>query len=255
MEPKDTKSSVKTAARTLDVFEAFAEARQPLTLSELSEKIDAPLSSCHALAKTLQKRGYLYYFEWRRLIYPTKKLYDIGMSIATHDPILQQLQPMLTQLRHETGETVILGKRHDNEVVYLDVIEGTQTIRYTAHPGERKPLHSSAIGKAMLSVMPASEFDRFLQNTKLEVMTPDTITAGDRLRKDIKAGVERGYFVTRGENVVDVMAFSMVLRIASETMAFAVAGPITRLDRNETSYVRSMHELVSAVGVLQPDQR
>ena len=52
---------VKAAARALDLFEAFSEAQRPLTLTELAQRIGAPMSSCHALVRTLRARGYLYY--------------------------------------------------------------------------------------------------------------------------------------------------------------------------------------------------
>ena len=62
----DVNISVKTAARTLDVFECFAEARRPLSLSELARAIEAPVSSCFALIRTLEDRGYLYAVGRRR---------------------------------------------------------------------------------------------------------------------------------------------------------------------------------------------
>ena len=56
---------MKTADRTLDVFEAFAEAKRPLSLSEIARMIDSPVSSCHGL-RTLQKSGYMYALDVRR---------------------------------------------------------------------------------------------------------------------------------------------------------------------------------------------
>ena len=71
MPPQDP---VKTAARTLDVFEVFAAARGPLTLTELAARLGSPLSSCHALVRTLQSRGYVYILDERKRVYPTKRL-------------------------------------------------------------------------------------------------------------------------------------------------------------------------------------
>src|SRR5688500_2352238 len=99
---------VKTAARTLDLFEAFAEARTPMTLTEIAARIDSPVSSCHALMRTLQARGYLYVLSQRRRCYPTRRLLDIAAAIAGHDPIVEKLRPAMEALRDRTGETVIL---------------------------------------------------------------------------------------------------------------------------------------------------
>ena len=52
--------NVKTAGRTLDLFEAFARERKPLSLSQLARAIGAPVSSCFGIVRTLEARGYLY---------------------------------------------------------------------------------------------------------------------------------------------------------------------------------------------------
>ena len=46
---------MRTVDRTLEIFEAFAEAKRPLSLSELARMINMPVSSCHGLLRTLQK--------------------------------------------------------------------------------------------------------------------------------------------------------------------------------------------------------
>ena len=65
-------------------------------------------------------------------------------------------------LRESTQETMILGKRHKDNVLYLEVLEGPQTIRYSAKVGDTKPLHSTCIGKTVLSGLKPEEVRRWL---------------------------------------------------------------------------------------------
>ncbi|MDP6174193.1 MAG: hypothetical protein QGF09_08520, partial [Rhodospirillales bacterium] len=51
----------------------------------------------------------------------------------------------------------------------------------------------------------------------------------DAQAKDIAAGRDLGYFVTRGENVADVMAVAANLVLNGEPYGIAVAGPIQRM--------------------------
>jgi DNA-binding IclR family transcriptional regulator len=226
------KDPVKTAARTLDVLEAFAEAKTPLTLTEIAERIGSPISSCHALIRTLQARGYLYVLSRRRRCYPTRRLLDIATTIASHDPIVEEIRPLLERVRDATRETVILGKRHGGEIIYLDVAEGLETVRYAEAVGVTKPLHSSAIGKSMTSVMPPAEFEAFLAGTTLAQVTENTVTDIERFRDEIETGRRRGWFMTRGEHVVDVMAIAIVHFVDGEPLGIAVAGPMARMERN-----------------------
>lgn len=228
--------SVKTAARTLSLFETFAEAQAPLSLTDLAKRIDTPISSCHALVKTLQSLGYVYVLEQKKRVYPTKRLLQVAQAIASHDPLLESVSPILSELRDQLGETVILGKRQGNSVVYLEVIEGTHTVRYAARPGDAKPLHSSAIGKAMLGQVPGKRLASLLDELPLTSVTANTLTDRERLLDDIKTSDQRGYFMTRGENVEDVMALAIARRVHGETLGLAIAGPIERMTRHQDRY-------------------
>ena len=231
---------VKTAARTLDVFEVFASAKGPLTLTELAARLGSPISSCHALVRTLQARGYVYVLDERKRVYPTKRLFTIAQQIMQNDPVLERIGPVLAALQHDTGETVILGKRQGGAVTYLDVLEGSHTIRYAASSGDTKPLHSSAIGKAMLGAMPEAELGRLIKKLPLPAVTGRTITDPDALLLDIETSRARGYFMTRGENVPDVMALSIARSVGDEWYGVAIAGPIGRLEAGQAALVASL---------------
>jgi len=244
------KDPVKAATRTLDLFEAFVEARQPLTLTELADRIAVPISSCHALVKTLQDRGYVFVMEGRKRIYPTKRLMVLAAALGQHDLVLERLSPVIRHLARETGETVILGKKQGDNVVYLDVVEGSHTVRFTASPGDVWRSHSSAIGKSILSLLPDAELDRVLRRMSLTPVTDATMTDAAALKADIIASRKRGYFVSRSENVADVMGLASPHRLGEELYAIGIAGPIARFDENQESYIVSLRDAARAVAEL-----
>ena len=129
---------MKTADLTLEIFEAFAAAKKPLSLSELARLVDSPVSSCHGLLRNLQKSGYVYALDVRRQYYPTRRLFDIGAEIATHDPIVDRLTPILERLRDKTDETILLGRLQINQIVYLNVRESPQTISLHRNRGRHQ---------------------------------------------------------------------------------------------------------------------
>ncbi len=220
---------VKTAVRTVNLFEAFARRKGPMTLTQLSEALSAPISSCHGLVRTLSAKGYLYTSEQSREIYPTKRLLEVASVIAAHDPILESMLPILEKLRDETEETILLGRRQGEAIIYLDVIEGPQTVRYSAGVGEMKPLHSSAIGKAFLGRFDSGERAAVISRLPLNAPTPNTITDREALEADLSEGISKGYFVTRGENVADVMGLATTAEVYGDVFGVAIAGPLTRL--------------------------
>jgi IclR family transcriptional regulator, acetate operon repressor len=238
---------VKSASRTLDVFELFAREQRPLTLSELAAALDAPLSSCFNLVRALKGRGFLFGVGARRQIYPTRKMYDVASAISASEPWLRRMMPRLEALRDQTQETAILGKEQGGRVIYLAVLEGPQNIRYTARPGDLKPLHSSSIGKTLLATMKPRARADVLAKLPLDAMTDATITDRARLVEEIERSAAQGYSITRGENVADVMAVAMPVKVAGDTYGIAVAGPMHRMTEQIADHQRRLAEICKQI--------
>lgn len=238
---------VKTAGRTLDLFETFAKAQTPLSLSELARALKAPPSSCFNLIRALQARGYLYSVQPRRQLYPTRRLFEVASAIIAGEPWIARIEPALTQLRDQTHETVILGKRQGDQVIYLTVIEGPQSIRYSSQAGALKPLHSSSIGKALLGALDPAELTTLLQQLPLPRVTATTITDRNALLADLERGRRRGYFVTMGENVTDVMAIAATVRLDGDIYGIAIAGPIHRMEDNLTKHETALRAACATI--------
>lgn len=227
-----SKVAVTAVERLLDIFEAFDKIQKPLSLTDLAEMTNIPKSSCHAIVGTLIARGYLYSLARPRALYPTRRFFDLARAIHEKDPFVERVMPMLERLRDASRETVILGKRQGDAVIYLQVVESLHSIRYSAKPGEFKPLHSSAIGKALIGSLKEPELRALLAGRDLAAVTGSTLTDEEALVADILESRRRGYFLTRGENVADVWAVSAFLSVNSETLAIAIAGPRHRMENN-----------------------
>lgn len=225
--------SSRSTLRSLEVFEAFRQARRPLSLSELARLADIPVSTCHGVMRTLEQNGFLYFVSGRDA-YPTRRLWDMAEAIREHDPIAMLLEPALTALRDEVDETVVLGTRQGDSVMYLLVLESRRPIRYSSQAGERKPLHSSSLGKALLGSLAPQQLAEWLDGRALERVTERTITKAPRLRADLARSRERGWYATRGENVADVMAVAAPLRIGTTVLGVAIGGPVHRMQPLET---------------------
>lgn len=244
---------VKSAGRTVELFEAFAKVQTPLSLSEIARALGAPASSCFNLIRALEARGYLYLVEPKRL-YPTHRLFEVARSIAAREPWMDLLEPVLTNLRDETRETVILGKRHGNRVIYLEVFEGPQTIRYSARAGDLKPLHSSSIGKALLGMLERADLTELLKHLQLRQVTRATIVNGQQLIADLERSRRRGFFMTAGENVPDVLALSVGLRLNPDVYGIAIAGPMSRMREKLSGHVSALKAASAAIAELSRDR-
>jgi len=223
--------AVTAVERVLDILELFQARKTPMSLTELAELAGIPKSSCHAIVTSLSRRGYLYSLGKPRRLYPTHRLYDMAREIHEHDPYVARITPLLERLRDACRETVILGKRQGDQVIYLQVIESENPIRYSARPGEFKPLHSSSIGKALIGSLKEPQLKAAVAALEMPRITSHTHTDAQELLDDLLASRQRGYFLTRGENVADVWALSAFLNVNAETLAIAIAGPHHRMEK------------------------
>ncbi|HSN19037.1 MAG TPA: IclR family transcriptional regulator [Usitatibacter sp.] len=238
---------VPAAARTLDVLETFRGAGRPLSLSELARLTRIPVSTCHGLVRTLEQRGFLYYPSQREA-YPTRKLLEIARDIDARDPIVARLAPALTELRDATQETVILGMLQGDSALYLLVLDSPHIVRYTARAGEFKPLHSSSIGKSFLGSMSDGALDAWVRSHPLGRITANTITSARALKRNLLESRARGYYMTRGENVADVMAVAAPVATGSAQLAIAIAGPLHRMEEYEGKHVERLLATVRTIG-------
>jgi DNA-binding IclR family transcriptional regulator len=225
---------VRSVDRTLALIELFAECGTALTLTEAAHKLAIPVSSCHNLFRSLCDKGYLYEVR-ARTFYPTSRLLHQANAIADSDPVRFTLRQDLEILRDQTGETIFLAKLVVDRAVIIDVVSSQQRIRYSAVAGDFRPLFNSAAGKALLGALDEEKRERAVARLKLVPTTANTITDKGLLLRDIRVGVGRGWFSTRGEGVIDVVSIARPVQIGGSVYAVAIAGPMHRMERMKTA--------------------
>lgn len=235
-------TSVRSAERTLAIFECFEAIGHQMQLREIAAHCRMPVSTCHALVQTLVKCGYLYTIGRRKELYPSRRLLRVGEAVSAHDPYLLRMGAVLEALREQSGETVIVGKRQADAVLYLQVLEGPRAIRYYAKPGDYRPLHSTAVGKALLSIMGTDELTQWLETHPLPRMTPQTITDPQHLLREIEEGRARGYFTAHAESHTDAAGVAVPVAMEAEALAILVVGPAERIEQKRAEHATRLLE-------------
>jgi len=234
-------SSVKTALRVIEIMEIYAREGRSLTLTELAKLLGAPMSSCLGLIRTLASLGYLYETGRRQGYYPTSRLLNIAQRISRNDPLLERVQPVMESLRDATGETVIFGKlQDDGRVLYLEVRESLNPVRYTATPGEVRDVNVNSIGRAILGVMTAQAREGALAKADFTPRTARTVRSRAALERDIAGWQQQGWYPNFGESFPDLGAIAVPVEIAGITYGMSVAGPIHRVESGVAPIVAAL---------------
>lgn len=186
-------SKVNSVDRALVILEYLGTQTKEVGVRELGQAIGLSKSSVHRILQTLRARGFV---KWN----PENARYSLGMrAFEVGCGILRSMEahsvakPYLEQLVNALGETAFLGVIDDAELVYIDKIDGRRSVRMVADIGSRRPLHTTAIGKALLAHIDRAELDRILAAKPLTRMTKNTITDPDTLRAELDKVRRQGY--------------------------------------------------------------
>ena len=219
--------------KALDVLDAIGAAPEGLSQNDLAERLHLPRTTVYRLLATLVGRGLV-----RRD--PLRKVYCLGFRCfemarqAYAMPDLTAAAAMeLRTLRDLTGETTYFATLDGREVISLDRCDGAHSLRSAAALGERKPLHCTSQGKAILSAMRDEERDAVIREIALKRLTPRTITDRRRLQAELRVTKARGYAIDDEEIVTGVRCVGAPVVDGSGEVrgAISVAGPAWRLTR------------------------
>lgn len=122
------------------------------------------------------------------------KTYRLGGKLIRYaNQNMQQLdlveltQPYLENLHLVIDETIHLGVRSNDEILYVNKLEPKhQTIRMSSKIGITRPMYNSAMGKAILAELSDEEIDAYLEHQELYPYTEETITNPLKLKKELE---------------------------------------------------------------------
>jgi DNA-binding IclR family transcriptional regulator len=165
----------------------------------------------------------------------------LGANSTYQATISKLSRPIVETLWRKSGETINLGVLEGREVLYLDVIESPHNFRLASQVGMRRPLHCTALGKAILAWLPANSRDELLAIARFERVTHHSIIRPAELVAELGRIQRRGYAIDNEEVELGARCVAAPILDSSWYVAAAisVAGPITRMSRNRTFVLAS----------------
>jgi len=166
-------STVKSAARALEVLDYFRSERAPRSLGQIVDALGYPQSSTTVLLKSLTTLGYVNYDRVRRVYFPTLRVASLGDWIG---PALlggnEQLLEAMRDLHNATGETVSLGLLNDVYLQYIRVIQSTHPMHFYTEEGIMRPFVHSSLGWMLASTRSPEQIERLVRRANIAIAKP-----------------------------------------------------------------------------------
>jgi DNA-binding IclR family transcriptional regulator len=239
----------KIVRRTLDLFELFEEAREPLSLSEIARGLRLPISSCHDMLRSLEERGYVFELGPRSGFYPTGKLARQASAIMTNDPFLRRSELEMRELSSLFGCSLFLARIEGTKAIYVLVLDAPGPWRFQVSQGsEIRSLYATSAGKAVLGTLGCAERDQVIDALEMVPFTPNTISDRATLKAEIEMSLTRGWCINREESVLTSVTASTVLRWGGGLFVLTLAGSSAAV---EPRLEEIGEALISAAGRLE----
>ena len=217
--------------KALDILETLGEGRSGFALADLARALDLPKPTAYRIVATMETRGYISRNAAGHY-HMSRKLSDLRQSESEEEMLLRAAKPVMQRLVESCRETINLGVLDAAEVVVVSMVESPQSIRMISKVGNRRYLHSTALGKVLLSGLPEKEVQRLIRIQGLPRLTPRTLVSRQSLAKELEQVRKQGYALDNEENEPDGRCLGAPITDKSGRIAAAmsISAPTFRMD-------------------------
>jgi IclR family acetate operon transcriptional repressor len=223
-------NQVQTVLKALDVLECLAAAQQPLSAPEVSRRCHMSRPTAYRFLVTLSNRGYVTDLEDGTYRLGPRVL-SLGSNLLNSLDLFELSKPDLYQLCHAANETAHLSLVEGLEILYINKVESSQSLRLYSKIGSRNALYCTAMGKAILAFLPQEERNVLLERIIFLARTPNTFTNRADLEQDLALTRERGFAIDdmEGEEGVRCVGAPIFDHTGRAFAALSISGPAYRL--------------------------
>ncbi len=133
-------------------------------LTELSKRLAISKSTTYRFLQTMKSIGLVDQVGESDKYALTIKLFQLGSNVIGNINFHKCVNKEMREVSRAVNETVLFGIRYNNEVTYLHKIDSSYHLRINYKVGNCESLHSTAIGKVLLSQLTNDEVQEYLSS-------------------------------------------------------------------------------------------
>jgi DNA-binding IclR family transcriptional regulator len=227
--PTDTPSGrrIQAVQITCDILEALRE-MDGAGVTELADHLDRSKGTIHSHLATLAdnelivKHGNSYEISLRFV--------DIGEYAKKQIDIHEVAKAEVDRLAEETGEVAQFMVEEHGRGVYLHKSCGENAIQTASYTGNRKDLHCTALGKAILSQLPTERVDEIIDRHGLPQRTDNTVSNREELFDTLETVREQGVAFDDEEILKGLRCIAAPIQHPTGDVcgAISISGPTSR---------------------------
>lgn len=225
--------SSNTVDRTLSILEAVSHSEHGLTNSDISRRLKIPKSSASYILRVLENRGYLLRENGSGKYRLGLKLMGLTRDMLTHIDVREIAKPVMEEFVRRVNLSSHLAVLDNGRAVYVEKVEALNFVKMDIWVGHRLPVHSTAIGKVLVSNMTPDEISGILNLRGMDKRTPKTIMTPAKYLKEIEKVKAFGFAIDNEENSTGVRCVAAPVFDAQGQIVAALGTSATTMQLNE----------------------
>lgn len=224
--------SVKSAERTLALFELFSQRECGLTVGDVSRDLAIPQPSASMLLRNFVRLGYVDYDRVTRHFSPTIRVMLLGSWIERRFSDAGSIAGRLEDLQVACGgETVYAAIQNGCAAQYVLTLEAAMPDRLSIASGGLRSITCSAPGRILLSLKPDSEVSGWVRRNNAEAVEDRLRVREAEFLSLIRQVRSQGFATTEGDSqpTLAAMAVAVPSPMGDMPLAIGVGGPIHRI--------------------------
>ena len=229
---------LNTILKAGQVLSLFDREHEEWRVSDAAQALGMAKSSTHDLMSSMAHIGLLsqtdqgrYRLGW--------KIVELSETLLATTELRTIARPVMEELIHAHQETLHLAILQKGKVVYLDKLEGMQTVRVELTGlGTHLYPHCTGVGKVLLAHLPWTCVEELIGEYGLPGFTEATITDIEALKEELANVRKRGYAYDLGEIITDLRCVAAPIRDFQGRViaAISMSVPAFRFERSEQHF-------------------
>lgn len=238
------------AIRAFRILEILAESRRPMALADIVDAIDLPKPTVYRILQQLQESWLVARSVGSRHYECSSRVNRFSLNLMMNSGPAAERHAILRNLVEQIGETCNLTMLNGTEIVYIDRVETLWPLRVHLQPGSTVPVHCTATGKLLLSLLPREKRDRLIKTLPLSAGAENAITDRAVLRREIEATRRRRIGINNQENLQGIISVAVPVMLDRNRAcaAIAVQAPIARMSLDQLlGCIPAMRQAAAAI--------
>lgn len=224
--------------KALDIVELISDSDNRLKFKDIAERTGHSKSTLYRILSALTARGMIDIDRRDQSYVLGPKFTRMAGSINSSSDLIAVSAGPLKAIADLHGENINLAILSGTAHITISRWQGRLAQNFSAPLGERKPLHATGLGKALIAFLPQADRQRLIGQLRLHSYTPCTLTTADALDRDLELTRARGFALDDNEIIEGVICVAVPVLDAGGSVVAAVSitapshrmGPRRRLE-------------------------